>query len=224
MKKLLSTIILLLTIGLHVTAQTVSGKVVKFTGAPIELAEIYIDSNLVAKSDASGMFDFDYSGKFPLTLHVSAKGYNTLKAVARSENDVLKVKFPLQIKENATGGTITFDYKEVDRMPVFPGCDPAYEKSNQAHCFERGITRCVVQNFEYPEEAKSQEIEGKVYVSFVINSKGKVGSIEIDESVHPLLDEEAIRLIELVPKMQAATLNNRKVSVKYTLPVVFDLK
>ena len=94
-------------------------------------------------------------------------------------------------------------------MPVFP------HKSLAAYISER---------LKYPEEAKKQRIEGKVFVTFVIDTIGRVTDVRVMRGVHPLLDAEAIRVVEALPRWKPARQRGKKVRIAYTIPVEFRMK
>ena len=77
----------------------------------------------------------------------------------------------------------------------------------------------------YPEEAKKAGIEGRVYTRFTITKEGKLTNVKLIRGVHPLLDEEAIRVIESAPQIWKPGLNYKgePIDVNYTFPVLFDL-
>jgi TonB family protein len=77
-----------------------------------------------------------------------------------------------------------------------------YEKVDQMLEFKGGINALMQflgGNIKYPEAAKKEEVEGTSYISFVIDSKGKINSVKTLKSIHPLLDQEAIRVIKSMP-------------------------
>lgn len=77
----------------------------------------------------------------------------------------------------------------------------------------------------YPEEAKKAGIQGRVTLQFTITKDGKLTNVELLRGVHPLLDEEAIRVVKSAP--QIWTPGKRKgefVDVTYTFPVIFQLR
>ena len=76
---------------------------------------------------------------------------------------------------------------------------------------------------KYPPEAKEQGIEGKVFVSFVIDELGRITKVNVNKSVHELLDEEAIRAISAMPEWTPGELDGVKVPVEYVLPIQFKL-
>ena len=72
-------------------------------------------------------------------------------------------------------------YVIVEEMPQFPGNEVALRKF-------------ISENIKYPAEAKDKGIQGKVFVTFVVNSKGKVEKTKVARGVDPLLDNEALRV------------------------------
>ena len=78
-------------------------------------------------------------------------------------------------------------------------------------------------NFTYPKAAVRKRIEGTVVVQFIVDRDGKVIDAEVVRSVHPLLDREALRLIQESPKWKPAIQGGRKVKSYKKQPVVFKL-
>lgn len=79
-------------------------------------------------------------------------------------------------------------------------------------------------NLKYPELAKSTGISGKVFVQFVVDKNGKIKNVEIIHGVNPLLDKEALRVVESMPDWKAGKQHGKPVSVIYNLPISFKLK
>ena len=67
-------------------------------------------------------------------------------------------------------------------------------------------------------------ITGKVLVNFVIEKDGSITNVKVTKSVHPLLDNEAIRLVKSMPKWLPAIKDNKVVRCYFTLPINFILK
>lgn len=103
------------------------------------------------------------------------------------------------------------DYFIVEEMPEYPGGQLALRKF-------------IAQNIRYPVLAQENGIQGKVFVSFIIQEDGSVSNIHIAKSVHPILDLEAIRLIKLLPKWKSGKQKGKPVRVSYTVPIGFVLQ
>ena len=97
---------------------------------------------------------------------------------------------------------------EVD--PSFPGGTAA-------------LYKLIAKSVKYPEGARSNGVSGKVYVRFVINQKGEVENASVYRGVDPLLDREAVRVIEALPRWNPGTQRGKPVKVWFTLPINFQL-
>jgi protein TonB len=81
----------------------------------------------------------------------------------------------------------------------------------------------VQQNLVYPQEAVKQKIFCKILVKFSIDENGKLYQAEIHQGVHPLIDNEAIRVILSSPLWEPAKLNGEDVKQSFIMPVIFLL-
>lgn len=97
-----------------------------------------------------------------------------------------------------------------DKAPDFPGGKYALIQFLDSH-------------LNYPEEAVEDEIEGEVILRFVVSKRGYVGQIEVLNSIHPILDDEAIRVVKTFPRFTPAMYNGQNVDCYYTLPINFNL-
>lgn len=103
-------------------------------------------------------------------------------------------------------------FVEVDSMPVFPGGDIE-------------ILNFVKNNTLYPEEAKRNNLTGKVIVRFVVEKDCTVSGVEILQKVDPVLDAEAVRVVASLPKFnRPAKKDGKTVRVYYMLPITFALQ
>ena len=82
----------------------------------------------------------------------------------------------------------------------------------------------IGQRVKYPEQAKKEGITGRVFVSFTVDKAGKVNDIAVTKSAHPLLDAEAVRVIGEMPDWKPGSQKGKKVDVKMTVPVQFNLQ
>ena len=98
----------------------------------------------------------------------------------------------------------------VEDMPKFPGGDSA-------------LANYLIKNINYPEEALRNKMEGKVFVSFVIDETGNITDVMVVRGVNPLLDAEAVRVVSNMPKWIPGKQRGRYVKVKYNLPINFVL-
>lgn len=104
-------------------------------------------------------------------------------------------------------------YHLVEEMPWFKEEGMAY----------RGFMDFITENIRYPKEAKDQGIEGRVFVQLTIKANGSVGDVEVVKGVHPLLNREAVRVIESSPPWTPGRQDGEPVDVAFTMPVNFVL-
>lgn len=119
------------------------------------------------------------------------------------EEEILEEK-----KENSHNNFKT-DFKKLKKMPEFQGGS-------------KGLSAFIAENIQYPVEAQDLGLSGTVIVKFVVNTQGGIEDIEIEKSVHPLLDKAAIDVIEKLPKfVPGEDENGEKIPAPCHLPIVF---
>jgi periplasmic protein TonB len=116
---------------------------------------------------------------------------------------------------------IEVPFSVVEKIPVFPGCE-GLSKSESKKCFQSKIQAHIKKNFIYPETAINLGINGKVFVLFVIDSNGYVSNIRL-RGPDKILEKEASRIINLLPKMIPGKQRGRAVKVPYSIPIHFKL-
>ena len=97
----------------------------------------------------------------------------------------------------------------VEEMPKFPGGDQALLKH--------------LSKIKYPEFERAANIQGTVYVSFIVEKDGSVTEANVVKSVSPNLDKVALERIENMPKWNPGKQRGKAVRVKFTLPIRFVL-
>lgn len=97
-------------------------------------------------------------------------------------------------------------YQYIEHLPQFPG----------------NINQFLSTKIKYPDEARTKKISGRVVIGFVVDSTGYLDSVYVRESAHPLLDEEALRVVSLMPRWTAGRQGNKPVRVHYSLPITFQ--
>lgn len=99
----------------------------------------------------------------------------------------------------------------VEDMPEFPGGELALRKY-------------IGNAIKYPELAQKNGIQGKVYVTFVVTKEGAIADCKIARGVDPSLDQEALRVVNGLPKWQPGMQRGQAVNVQYTVPINFVLQ
>lgn len=120
--------------------------------------------------------------------------------------------------------------RKIDLPPPPPPVEEKEEKifiiTEQQAVFPGGMKalyKLIKQHLRYPAKARRMGVEGKVYVRFVINKDGTISDIKILKGLGAGCDQEAIRVIKLLPKWSPAKQRGIPVKSRRTLPVVFKL-
>ena len=119
----------------------------------------------------------------------------------------------IETKEAASAETVKEKviFQVVEEMPEFPG----------------GMQELMIflsKNTKYPAEAHKNGTQGRVIVSFVVTDEGNIQDPVIEKGVDPLLDAEALRVIQMMPKWKPGKQKGKAVNTKFTIPVTFKLQ
>lgn len=101
-------------------------------------------------------------------------------------------------------------FTAVEMEPSFPGGIEMFYK-------------LLLYNIRYPAKAFENKVQGKVFVSFVIEKDGSLTDIKVVRALGSGCDEEALRVMKLSPKWKPGIQNGRPVRVQYTMPISFNL-
>lgn len=136
-----------------------------------------------------------------------------------------------EIKENETasiaveGADVVFEepVEEItseDENEIFMSVeqDPEFDGGYDA------MMRFIRQNLKYPANALRMEIQGTVYVTFVVGKDGSVREAKVLRGILKECDAEAIRVVQSMPSWTPGKQNGRNVNVRYTIPVRFIMK
>jgi TonB family protein len=106
--------------------------------------------------------------------------------------------------------TVKRIFTSVEVEPTFPGGIEEFYRYLQA-------------NVKYPPDAKKNRLEGKVFISFVVERDGSLTNSAILRGVSPDIDAEALRVVNNSPKWKPGIQNGRPVRVQYSIPLNFKL-
>lgn len=96
----------------------------------------------------------------------------------------------------------------MEERPSFPGG-------------QQKLMEFIANNIRYTDEMKETGITGRVVVSVVIKKDGSIGEPKIIRSIHPLFDNEALRVISSMPKWRPGSQRGKRVEVTYSIPILF---
>ena len=99
----------------------------------------------------------------------------------------------------------------VEQDPEFPGGMQA-------------LIQYLGSNIKYPQKAMEDGIQGTVYVTFVVEKDGQVNNVKVIRKLGGGCDEEAVRVVEAMPKWKPGKQRGKAVRVQYNLPIKFQLK
>ncbi len=99
---------------------------------------------------------------------------------------------------------------QLDENPEFPGG-------------MLGLQKFLFQSVKYPNIAQERGIQGTVFLTFIISKEGRVENVKIIRGVDPLLDKEALRVVNSLPTWKPGKQNGRPVKVSYQVPIKFQL-
>ena len=134
---------------------------------------------------------------------------NLPESVAEAVKDTLPpgiTHVPQEVKDDLKG-THVFDV--VEQMPEYPDGGMA------------GLMKYFKENFVFPVELNEMAPMGRVLVQFVVQKDGSISNAIVLRGVDPLIDAEAIRLVNAMPKWKPGMQGGKPVAVKYTVPVLF---
>jgi TonB family protein len=88
------------------------------------------------------------------------------------------------------------------------------------------MVKFLQENIKYPKTARKKNKQGTVYITFVVEKDGHIADARVLRGVAdaPELDEEALRVVNLMPNWIPGTQSGKKVRVQYNLPIKFTLK
>lgn len=111
----------------------------------------------------------------------------------------------------------------VEDVPVYPGCSGDNDALRK--CLEESIRNYVSEHFDVSlaQDLGLEQGTKRIFVMFVIDRTGGISNIQT-RAPHKRLELEAKRVIESLPKMKAGKQRGRPVGVKYTLPIVFEVR
>lgn len=163
--------------------------------------------NRIGAYKEGALKDGNYSLKVAFMLQGSSAPFLNENAKNKANfislNTISIVGYPFEPDE-------VYSFVSLENPPKFPGGISDFYKF-------------LADNIKYPEEAAKQNIEGNVFVSFIVEKDGSLNDIKIDRPLGYGTDEEAVRVLKLSPKWNPGTQNGKTVRVKYNLPIKFNL-
>ncbi len=159
------------------------------------------------------------------------KGKKNAKINAGSPNEIVVVGYAelsTPDEQNTATATFTPDEQNVATGIFTPTDeDKVFDVVEQMPEYTGGVEallKYLAENVRYPKEAEEKGLQGRVIATFVVEKDGSISRAEIVKSVDPLLDEEALRVINAMPNWVPGRQNGEAVAVKYAVPINFRLQ
>jgi beta-lactamase regulating signal transducer with metallopeptidase domain len=131
---------------------------------------------------------------------------------------------PVEIIETQDLSNLTeVPFAVIEQVPTFPGCEHLTDQKELRKCMADSITKFVQKKFN-TDLAKESGLTGRqrINVVFKIDSTGNITGIR-SRAPHPNLEDEAERVIGMLPKMIPGEHKGKKVIVPYSLPIIFQV-
>lgn len=146
-----------------------------------------------------------------------------IKDTESNEDEVVAEVADIEVAEVVEDLDIPFSV--IEDVPIFPGCESEKSKGSKAlrDCFQTMMFKHINKNFRYPEISQEMGVQGKVYVNFVIQKDGSIGSVKM-RGPDKNLEAEAARIIAKLPKMTPGKQRGRAVRVPFSIPITFKLQ
>ena len=136
--------------------------------------------------------------------------------------NINKIDKGLSLLNNLKKEGVFSTFSMVDEVPVFPGCEEVL-RSKKRECFEEKMNRHIAKHFRYPALAQQFGVQGRVFVQFIIGVDGNVTGIRT-RGPDNNLENEAKRIISLLPKIKPGKENGVRVRVPFSIPITFKLQ
>lgn len=195
-------------------------------GAQYNLATFYIEGKVVLQDYEKAVYWFEKAA----IQGVKDAQYN-LAAIYHQGAGVPKDEERAQYWARVYKDIEKLEVKKEEPQPNFPfpsrQQEPVEEVPDEQAEFEGGqqaLMTWLSQNMQYPAKAVEDDAQGRVLVGFIVNRDGSVDDVKVVKSVHPALDEEAVRVVKAMPKWKPGKKGGKTVRVRYTLPMTFKMQ
>ena len=185
--------------------ETATGILVDETGQPLIGASVVVKGGKERTiTDKKGAFSLEVPANAILRCSYQGRESQEVLAADMTNNTHLS----LSSKSREMNEQV---FTVVEKMPSFPGGDAE-------------LLKYIATNIKYPKESQDNGEQGRVICSFIVGRDGSVNNPEVLRGVTPLLNEEAVRVINTMPRWNPGMQRGKAVAVKYTVPITFRLK
>lgn len=118
------------------------------------------------------------------------------------------------------------EVKEVEETPPAPVVEKIFDVVEEQPEFPGGNSKMyeyLRNNIKYPPMASESGIQGTVYVQFVVSKNGSIEDIKVLRGIGGGCDEEAVRVVKVMPNWTPGKQRGKAVNVRFTLDIKFRL-
>ena len=146
-----------------------------------------------------------------------------LPIIFKVQSDSLTKSEKKPVLNVVDGNNVEVSFSSVENVPIFPGCEKG-NNAKRSKCMSEKISKFVQKRFN-TKLAGNLGLSGRQRISviFKIDKLGDVVGVRA-RAPHPKLEDEAIRVINLLPKMKPGMQLGQAVIVPYSLPIIFEVK
>lgn len=129
------------------------------------------------------------------------------------------------ISASSFTGSDEVSFSVIENVPVFPGCEGEVDNNERKKCMAVQVNRFVSENFNVglANDLGLEAGKHRISVQFMVDKNGDVVHVKA-RAPHPKLEEEAIRIVSLLPKMKPGMHLGKAVTVPYGFPIQFQIK
>ncbi len=172
-------------------------------------------SRLVVKYESLHSIDLAISPTYKSTIFSITLNPNS----ARLEETLNPASLAAAPSADGKSMHVTVQPKSIDGEPIFTVVQeqPQFPGGNKA------MYKFLGDNIKYPEPATRANVSGKVFLNFVVTKEGEIKNVTILKEMGFGIDEEAMRVVSLMPRWTPGKQDGKPLNVRYNLPIAFEL-
>ena len=168
----------------------------------------------------------DYAGAAPEVIDIVEDEEDVEETVIEStetdqEEEIVEIEEIEEVEEEVIADV---PFAVIENVPIYPGCENAGNNDAKKQCMSEKISKFVNKKFD-TELAGELGLSGRqrIAVQFKIDRNGNVVNVRA-RAPHPRLEQEAIKVVQALPKMTPGKQRGKAVGVLYSLPILFAVQ
>ncbi|MCY1720763.1 energy transducer TonB [Prolixibacteraceae bacterium Z1-6] len=190
---------------------TISGDILLETGGMLHVSAKAGKENCSIRLGRELLIGFPYSKKKKGMVLFNGEKINNVIDWQLANENVSDDVVVIDVMANNNPEPVNEVFFIVENMPEYPGGDKA-------------LRTYIAENALIPYSALNDKIEGKVHVTFIVDTTGATKNIRVVRSLNKTLDKVAVYLVSQMPKWKPGKQRGKPVNVSYTVPVAFSSK